>query len=171
MNSTKTRSFALKPAIAATATACACAIGGCSYHLGDDPASKTAGGDTLMLILENAGGPVGTVDRTELLVAYGKSRYISDHMTTLRAELAQAKDADDNKLAAEIEAEGPAWQEILHNQLAGTEPLYTIVLDIQNELRQVADEKGLSKIIEAGDDTDGIDITQDIAEALARSNP
>ena len=168
MPSTNRRTRLVTPALATAAVVAVLTICGCAHSAGHTPSNRGAG-DTLMIVFENAGGPVGTIDRVELLAAYGKSQHISEGMDTLRAKLADAKEAGDTELAAKIEAEGPTWQEVLHNQLAGTEPLYTVVLDIQDELREVAEAKGLSRIIEAGDSTKGIDITQDVAAAIESS--
>ena len=137
-------------------------LGGCSLNAGE----QTSAGDTLMLLPENAAGPIGTVRRTDLLVAYSKSKHLKTHYHTLESLRDAATSAGDTKLAANIEAEGPAWQELLHNQLAGTEPLYTTLLAIESELHAVADAKGISKVVEAGPGVQGIDITDDLVAAL-----
>ena len=145
---------------AALLTSCALGSGG--------PAVPDHGGDTLMLLTDNAGGPVGVVRRTDLLVAYGKSKYLKEHYKTLETARDAARDAGDHELAARIEAEGPYWQEVMHRQLAGDEPLYTILIAVQDELREVADSHNLSKVLEAGEGVEGLDITDELAEKLAQ---
>ena len=132
-------------------------------------AAPDHGGDTLMLLPENAGGPTGIVRRTDLLVAYGKSKYLKEHYKTLETARDAAREAGDDELADKIEAEGPAWQEVLHRQLAGEEPLYTILLAVQDEMHDVADAHNLSKVLEAGKGVVGIDITDELAEKLAQA--
>lgn len=154
--------------------ACAGAVGAalltsCALGSSGTPAPDH-GGDTLMLLPENAAGPAGVVRRTDLLVAYGKSKYLKEHYMTLESARDAARDAGDNELAAKIEAEGPYWQEVMHRQLAGDEPLYTILLAVEDELREVADAHNLSKVLEAGEGIEGLDITDELAEKLAQSS-
>lgn len=133
--------------------------------------NMTAGaGDTLMLLPENAGGPTGTVRRTDLLVAYGKSVHLQEHYDTLETARDAARQAGNDEFADRIESEGPAWQEVLHRQLAGDEPLYTTLLAVQDEIRDVANNHGISKVVEAGPGVSGTDITDEIVEALKQSD-
>ncbi len=162
-----TRISRLFVGLASAGVVSAALLTGCALGSGA-PAAPDHGGDTLMLLPENAAGPVGVVRRTDLLVAYGKSKYLKEHYKTLETARDAALDAGDEELAARIEAEGPSWQEVMHRQLAGDEPLYTTLLAVQGELREVAEAHNLSKVLEAGEGVEGIDITDELAEKLTQ---
>ncbi|MCA9273014.1 MAG: hypothetical protein KDA31_08220 [Phycisphaerales bacterium] len=166
--SPNTRMSRLFVGLACTGAVAAALLTSCALGSSGTPAPDH-GGETLMLLPENAAGPVGVVRRTDLLVAYGKSKYLKEHYKTLETARDAARDAGDEELTAKIEAEGPYWQEVMHRQLAGEEPLYTILLAVQDELRDVADAHNLSKVLEAGKGVEGIDITDELAEKLAQS--
>ncbi|RNC80304.1 MAG: hypothetical protein ED559_00360 [Phycisphaera sp.] len=153
----------------AAASAALLVVPGCNLSSGSNKPVSGAG-DTLMLLPEHAGGPTGTIRRTDLLVAYGKSVHLKEHYSTLETARDAAREAGDDAFADRIEAEGPAWQEVLDRQLAGDEPLYTTLLAVQNEIRDVANEHGISKVVEAGPGVKGTDITDKIVEALKQSD-
>ncbi|MCB9841050.1 MAG: hypothetical protein H6809_05325 [Phycisphaeraceae bacterium] len=139
-------------------------------------ASASPAGDTLMVAAEHlarpGGGPrVGVVRRTELLVAYHKSPRFSAWLSGLRAERDAAVQRGDTEAAARYEAFGAELQEVGHRQLAQREPLYTILLGAQGELREVMVRHGLVWVREAGGDVgfpeaEVVDITEELCELL-----
>lgn len=151
----------------AAASAALLVVPGC--NLSGTNNMTSGAGDTLMLLPENAGGPTGTVRRTDLLTAYGKSAHLQEHYDTLETARDAARETGNDDLADRIESEGPAWQEVLHRQLAGDEPLYTTLLAVQDEIRDVANNHGISKVVEAGPGVTGTDITDEIVEALKQA--
>ncbi|MEZ6234651.1 MAG: hypothetical protein R3B68_10725 [Phycisphaerales bacterium] len=139
-------------------------------------ASASPAGDTLMVAGENLARPgdgprVGVVRRTELLVAYHKSPRFAAWLSGLRAERDAAVQRGDTEAAARYEAFGAELQEVGHRQLAQREPLYTILLGAQGELREVMERHGLVWVREAGADVgfpaaEVVDITEELCELL-----
>lgn len=141
--------------------------------VGGGGASTAGAGDTLMVLPgQAASGGVGVVRRTELLVAYHRStRHAAGQRTLIEARDA-ARAAGEQERVARIEAMGAEMQEIAHRQLAGSEPLYTVLLGVQEELRAIMEARGLSRVLEAGPGVEGVDITDELVAALgARGEP
>lgn len=133
---------------------------GCSLRPGP-------GGQTLMVLpSQSRAGGVGVVRRTDLLVAYHKGAH---HEARYQA-LVEARDAaraeGDEAGAARVEALGAELQEVAHRQLAGREPLYTVLVGVEDELRAIMAAHGLSRVLEAGPGVEGVDITDELVAAL-----
>ncbi len=140
------------------------ATAGCQQH--GAHAGSAGAADTLMLMPQNATGGVGTVRRTELLIAYHRSARHAETLRSLirrRDEAAQAGDAD---TVAALEHYGAAMQDVAHRQLAGKEPLYTVLLGVEDELRAVMDRHGLARVVEAKRGVEGLDITDELIAML-----
>lgn len=143
-----------------------CLLGvGCESHSGH--ASNGHAGETLMLRPESAPGPIGVVRRTDLLVAYHRSAAFDDLMHTLSARRDAAAAAGETETVAAVELYGAMMQEISHRQLAGDEPLYTVLLGVEDELRAIMASRGLSRVVEAGPGAEGVDITDELIAAIA----
>jgi len=123
-------------------------------------------GDTLMLDPDRAGGGVGVVRRTDLLIAYHRSQAHADPLRRLKERHGAAGAAGDESFVRKSEAFGAMWQEISHRQLARKEPLYTVVLAVREDLEALMARHGLSQIVEAGPGVEGLDITDELITAL-----
>ncbi|MCW5777464.1 MAG: hypothetical protein KIS87_13590, partial [Phycisphaeraceae bacterium] len=80
-----------------------------------------------MLRPENATGGVGVVRRTDLLVAFHRAPEKEAELRTLIRARDDARAAGDERAVAAYESYGETMQDIAHRQLAGTEPLYTLI--------------------------------------------
>lgn len=149
----------------ATAALLSLCLSGChgAQHTGTATATRAP---TLMLSAEHADGDVGTVRRLDLMVAYYRSDRHGAFMQTITGAHARAAEQGDTDRAGRIEAFGAETQEIAHRQLAGDEPLYTVLLGVQDELRAVMSRHGLCRVVEAGPGVEGIDITDELIALL-----
>lgn len=68
---------------------------------------------------------------------------------------------DERPAAAAYEAYGEMMQDVAHRQPAGTEPLYTLIPGIEDELREVMARHALARVVEAGPGIEGLDITDE----------
>ncbi len=144
-------------------------LGGCASHSGEP---KMAEGSnvpaTLMLSPENAAGGVGVVRRADLLVRYYGSATHDAHMQTLMGLFTEAEDAGRQADATAISTYGGMMQEIAHRQLAETEPIYTVLASMSDDLRTLMRKHNLGRVVEAGPDVEGLDITDELIAMLAR---
>lgn len=110
---------------------------------------------------------VGTVDRTELLVAYYGSTVHDRVLRDLRARHAEAESAGDEQRARLLEAQGEAMQEHAHRQLVGDADLGNVIQALGDHLAHVAKEQGLDQIVERGRTTPSsvtrVDVTTEVA--------
>ncbi len=113
---------------------------------------------------------VGTIDRTELLIAYYGSAQFDAHLQHLHAQHDAARAAGDATLAAQLERQGEQAQEHAHRQLAGKDSLDDILIKIEDLLARVCTERKLDLIVEAGTwtgaDAQVIDVTQTVVEKI-----
>ena len=145
------------------------ALVGCSghHHAGPTALNPTAA-PTLMVDYTNPAGGVGVLDRTPLMVGYiGSGRHAAD-IDQLRALRDQAQAEGQADAAAAIEALGAESQEIAHRQLAGDEPLYTILLGVAPELRELMQRHNLSRVVEKGPGVEGVDLTAELVDMLPK---
>jgi len=94
-----------------------------------------------------ADGPIGTFDRTRLLVAYYGSAEHAAQMADLTRRRDGALRAGDTSLAAALSAEGQARQDAAHAQLAGTAPLTNIASDFHAAIEHLARLESVSRIV------------------------
>jgi hypothetical protein len=121
-----------------------------------------------MVDYTNPTGSVGVLDRTPLMVGYiGSARHGAD-IDSLRALRDQAQAEGRAEDAAAIGALGAESQEIAHRQLAGEEPLYTILLGVEPELRELMRRHDLSRVVEKGPGVEGVDLTAELVEMLPK---
>lgn len=132
---------------------------------GGEPRNRHAGA-TLMLRPQNATGGVGVVRRTDLLVAFHRTPDKEAVLQALIRARDDARAAGDEKAVAAYEAFGEMMQDIAHRQLAGAEPLYTLIPGIEDELREVMDRHALARVVEAGPGIEGLDITDELTALL-----
>lgn len=93
---------------------------------------------------------VGTVKRTELLIAYHKSATQTAYIRGLIAQRDAAKAAGDSKRVAELEREGEASQDLAHQRLLGKASMKPIIDEVRAKLEAVAKTAGVSSIVEEG---------------------
>lgn len=141
------------------------ALAGSGCHNGSEPVNRHAGA-TLMLRPENATGGVGVVRRTDLLVAFHRTSEKEAELRVLIRARDDARAAGDEQAVAAYEAYGEMMQDIAHRQLAGTEPLYTLIPGIEDELRLVMDRHALARVVEAGPGIAGLDVTDELTALL-----
>ena len=81
---------------------------------------------------------VGTFDSRVVAGAYYGSQAFDRQLKKLMAEHEKAKAAGDSKRVKELEAEGPASQELAHKQVFGTGPVDNILAKIKGEIPRIA---------------------------------
>ena len=81
---------------------------------------------------------VGTFHKASIVVAYYRSPMWADLLKPKMAELAEAKKANDNKKAAELENWGKTHQETAHQQLTGEAPITNILESLQTAFPEIA---------------------------------
>jgi hypothetical protein len=137
--------------------------------LGACQARSGGAGDTLLVApSQAAAGGVGVVRRLDVLVAYTKSPLHGDQIQALMDARDAARAAGRQDEVARIEALGAEMQEIAHRQLAGTEPLYNVLLAVGPDLRAIMESRGLARVLEAGPGVEGVDITDELIAAIER---
>ena len=137
------------------------------HHAGPTALNPKAA-PTLMVDYTNPTGAVGVLDRTPLMVGYiGSARHGAD-IDSLRALRDQAQAGGRAEDASAIGALGAESQEIAHRQLAGEEPLYTILLGVEPELRELMRRHDLSRVVEKGPGVEGIDLTAELVDMLPK---
>jgi len=124
-------------------------------------------GDTLIAIPENAGGPVGYIYRGPVWQAvYGHMNLgTGDLFQSLWRDLEEAKANGNEELAEHYLAEirgfgrvsGEGW---------GVTPMYTLLVEIDDDLIALAHKHGIGRIIEGEFGTEGIDLTDELIERL-----
>jgi hypothetical protein len=142
-------------------------LSGCQMH--SPPATQapwytTAG-------LPAAADRVGTVDRTELLIAYYGSAMFDEYLQDLRQRHEAALAADNYELASQLEHQGESGQEHAHQQLAGKEGVEDILIKIEDVLAAVMREHNLDMIVEAGTWEVGEAQLIDVTEAIVSEIP
>lgn len=94
---------------------------------------------------------VGTFDSRAVAIAHYRSDAFDQEMKALKTEFEKAKAAGDEKRAKELEAEGPARQELVHKQGFGTYPVDNILEKITDKLPGIADQAGVDVIVSKWD--------------------
>jgi len=90
---------------------------------------------------------VGTFDSRAVAGAYYGSDAFHDHLKVLTAEYEKAKAAGDKKRVKELEAEGPASQELAHKQVFGTWPVDNILAKIKGEIPKIAKQADVDVVV------------------------
>ncbi len=158
-----------RTAIVSALTVASVGLGGCgTFHAASPaPAPEAA---TLFLNPEAApDGPVGVFDRTQVLVAYYRSRRHEGVMQALSQARAEALARGDQVRVLELDAQGAALQETAHRQLTGAAPLTNVAEALTDELPQIARQAGVARIVARSEEPAGaqaIDVTADIVARL-----
>ncbi len=155
-------------AFLALVAAAVLSAGGCSSRMAGpfDPSAwhqePAASGESLH---------VGTVKRTEFLVAYYGSAERAEYINGLRAQRDQARAAGDHARAEALEREGAASQEVAHQRLMGKATLAPIIDSIRARLPAIARAAGVSQIVEEGSPVPEGATTVDVTAAVTALFP
>ena len=90
---------------------------------------------------------VGVFDSRALAMAYYRSEAFKLKMKEMRAEYEQAKAAGDEERVKELEAKGPAEQELAHKQGFGTWPVDNILEMIKEDIPEIAKQAKVDVIV------------------------
>ncbi len=94
---------------------------------------------------------VGTFDSRALAMAYYRSEAFNRQLKELKTELEKARAAGDEKRVKELEAEGPALQELLRKQGFGTWPVDNILKKINKKIPKIAKQANVAVIVSKWD--------------------
>jgi len=94
---------------------------------------------------------VGTFDSRALALAYYRSEGFRRQMREMKAEYEKAKAAGDEKRVKELEAEGPAHQELAHKQGFSTWPVNDLVERIKAKIPEIAGQAEVDVIVSKWD--------------------
>jgi hypothetical protein len=112
---------------------------------------------------------IGTFDSRAVALAYYRSPATKERMQALRADLEKAKAANDEKRVKELEAQGPAWQMLMHLQVFSNGSIGNVTAVIADRLPAIAAAAGVSAIVSefelayAGTTVERVDVTAQVA--------
>ncbi len=90
---------------------------------------------------------VGIFDSRALAMAYYRSKPFNAQMSEMHAKHEEAKAAGDEKRVKELEAEGPALQDLIHKQGFGTWPVDNILEKIKGRIPEIAAQADVQLIV------------------------
>jgi hypothetical protein len=90
---------------------------------------------------------VGTFDSRAVAISYARSEMFAPLMKSLMAKYEKAKAEKDEKTIKECEAEGPAQQQILHQQGFSIASVADILEKVKADLPKIAQEAGVDLIV------------------------
>ena len=124
--------------------------------------------------VEKAGLRVGTFDSRAVAVAYAGSDVHNRLIKQMMEQHAKAKAAGDKQKTAELEAQGKAQQDQLHQQGFGTASVAGILETIKDQLPAIAKQAGVDVIVSRWDvvyQAPGVETTDVTAELIKPFNP
>jgi hypothetical protein len=92
---------------------------------------------------------IGTYDSRFVALAYYRAenmKRIRDFMGKLNLELQKAKEAKDEKKLRELEAKGPAFQNLMHQQVFGNLSIPNVIEAIKDRLPAIASKAGVTMV-------------------------
>jgi len=90
---------------------------------------------------------VGIFDSRAIAIAYARSDLFAPYMRSLKAKYEKAKAEKDEKVIKECEVEGPAQQQILHQQGFSIASVADILEKVKDDLPKIAQEAGVDIIV------------------------
>ncbi len=90
---------------------------------------------------------VGTFDRQSIVVAYYGSPQWAATLKEKRAELAQAKQSNDQAKVQELNGWGGQAQELAHEQLSGDAPITNVMDALQPAFAEIEKSANLTSIV------------------------
>lgn len=94
---------------------------------------------------------VGTFDSRLVATAYVRSESFQQRIAKMHADLKEAKASGDEKRVKQLEAEGPALQDLIHKQGFSTWPVHNILQTIEDKLPEIAKQAGVDVIVSKWD--------------------
>ncbi len=94
---------------------------------------------------------VGVFDSRAVAIAYYRSSPFKDELKEKFSGLDAAKAESDEKRIKELEAEGPALQELMHLQSFGTWPIDNVLKEIQEEIPGIAKQASVQLVVSKWD--------------------
>ncbi|MHB9028549.1 MAG: hypothetical protein ACYC9O_07265 [Candidatus Latescibacterota bacterium] len=97
---------------------------------------------------------IGTFDSRFVALAYYRSdgmKTIREFRTKLEEELLKAREANDEKKVKALEAQGPALQNLLHQQVFGNLSIPNVMRTIADRLPEIAKKNGVTLIVSKWD--------------------
>jgi hypothetical protein len=110
---------------------------------------------------------VGTFDSRAVALAYGRSEGFLASVRELKQEADEARQKGKQKRLEQLEAEGQALQEQLHEQVFRGGPINDILRELEEDLPEVARSAGVDVIVTgvlyAAPGAELIDVTEQMA--------
>ena len=94
---------------------------------------------------------VGTFDSRLIATAYVRSEAFKQRLAKMQADLKKAKASGAEKLVKQLEAEGPAFQDLIHKQGFSTWPVHDILQKIKAEIPDIAEKADVDLIVSKWD--------------------
>ena len=116
---------------------------------------------------------VGTFDSRLVATAYVRSPLFRQRLAKMQAGLKDAKASGDEKRVKQLEAEGPALQDLIHKQGFSTWPVHDILETIKEELPEIAKQAKIDVLVSKWDvafqrkDVELIDVTDLLVEPFS----
>lgn len=116
---------------------------------------------------------LGTYDSRFVALAFYRAenmKRVRDSMGNLNLELQRAKEAKDEKKLKELEAKGPAIQNLMHQQVFGSLSIPNVMETIKDELPVIAKKAGVTLIVSkweiqySGPEIETIDLTLQLVD-------
>jgi hypothetical protein len=93
---------------------------------------------------------IGTYDSRFVALAFYRAdnmKFVQNMMETTNAELKKARDAKDENKVKELEARGPAFQNLMHQQVFGNLSIPNVMTTIEAKLPDIARKAGVSMVV------------------------
>jgi cysteinyl-tRNA synthetase len=93
---------------------------------------------------------IGTYDSRYVALAFYRAdnmKQINDFMVNLKEELNKARESGDKNKIKELEARGPAFQNLTHQQVFGNLSIPNVMATIKDQLPAIAQKAGVTMIV------------------------
>ncbi len=93
---------------------------------------------------------IGTYDSRYVALAFYRAdnmKQINDFMVNLNEELNKARESGDKNKIMELEAKGPAFQNLMHQQVFGNLSIPNVMATIKDQLPVIAQKAGVTMIV------------------------
>ena len=116
---------------------------------------------------------VGTFDSRLVATAYVRSQSFQRRVAKMQADLKDAKAGGDAKRVKQLEAEGPALQDLIHKQGFSTWPIHDILQSIKEEMPAITKQAKVDMLVSKWDvvfqrkDVELIDVTDLMVEPFS----
>jgi hypothetical protein len=116
---------------------------------------------------------IGTYDSRFVALAFYRAENMKrtrDFMGNLNLEMQKAKEAKDDKKLRELEAKGPAFQNLMHQQVFGNLSIPNVIETIKDGLPAIAQKMGVTLVISkweihyASPDIESVDVTLQLVD-------